>query len=278
MPNVKTHTTDSFLGLVNAVMAPPQLPINSDTAVLSAPLSMVGGNNTQITMSGSGLYTEGYDDVYTGRSILQYDRLDLGVLFKGILLSIDLGQSGTYSTLHDTLDLFSEAYGIRFWPEDIIDVDLSTIHATTNIKFEATKTSLNFTGFATLQAVRPPVDLAGLKVDLDVFVETDTVSDLPYHQLENGTAVLFPVNGHRLTFGYDFSKYSTQLTAIAASGMTSNSRSMFSRILLCEFGLATQPFGNTGLTLTAEQPAPNRTRLVLSFVGKRDKLYFEYGV
>jgi hypothetical protein len=278
MPNVKTHTPDSFLGLVNAVMAPPQLPINSDTAVLSAPLSMVGGNNTQITLSGSGGYTEGYDDVYVGRTVLQYDRLDLGVLFKGIGFSIDLGQNGTYPTLHDTLDLFSEAYGIRFHPEDIVNVDLSDVHTTTNIPFAATKTSLNFTGVAQLQAIRPPVELDGLKTELDVFVEPDTPSDLPYHQLESGVGVMFPVNGSRLTLNYDFTKYKNQLSAIATAGLTSNSRAMFPRILLAEFGLSTNLFNHTGLELVIEQPSAGRSRLVITMAGKRDKLYFEYGV
>lgn len=278
MPNVKTHTPETFLGLVNAVKAPPQLPINSDTAVLSAPLSMVGGNNTQITLSGSGGYTEGYDDVYVGRTVLQYDRLDLGVLFKGIGFSIDLGQSGTYPTLHDTLDLFSEAYGIRFHPEDIVNVDLSGVHTTTMIPFAATKTSLNFTGVAQLQAIRPPVELDGLKTNLDVFVEPDTQSDLLYHQLDTGVGVVFPVNGARLTKGHDFTKYKNQLSTISAAGLTTASRTMLPRILLAEFGLSTSLFNHDGLELVVDQPSTGRSRLVIGMVGKRDKLYFEYGV
>lgn len=274
MANVTTLTTETMLAVIDAQQVGLELPINSDTVVLSGPLTMVGRKNTQLNLTGTGEYTEGYPDVYIGRASVQYDRLDLAVLFRGIPFDLELIPEDRFSSLHGALEDLSERYGMVFYPEDIEDTPLDVTMPT--VEFKAKADSLNFTGTVALNIVTKDTDLSELLTTLDIYVEPDTKSDLLY---TTGDKPLFPVNARRLTANDLFKQYATGLsTAIDSKGMlTKEGSDLIRQILRIEYGLVVGVFNHEKLQASILKPDGKGDCLRIDNLTASDYLLFEYG-
>lgn len=276
MSIVDAFRADTLLAYATGMQPEITVPLNGESVLLGKPKVMASGDqNTQVLISGTGVAVEGFLDVYVGQTSLTYTRLDLGSLFKGIPVSLVIGQLGSPESLHAWLPTLSELHGVKLYPEDVMDIDFTTL-PTGTLPVVAVPDSLNYTGQFAIDVSVPPRDLADLEHDLDVFEDTGTVSDFVYATV-NGVEYTLPANGERLTKGVDFSQYSADLTKIAATGMTVvDNRTALCKILMREFGLPIDTITNTSINATTTALSDGSVDLYLKIPGKVDYLLFHY--
>jgi len=277
MAIVEAFRNDTLLAYATGEQTGIVVPLNGESVSLSAPLVVSGSENTQVVLSGTGNDVEGFKDIYVGQVSLTYNRLDLGLLFKGILFEYEIGKTSKASTLYEFLDTFSELCGVQFYPEDVYDVDL-TDDTLEKITVKAKATSLNYIGSFDIEVVVPPVDLSTLDKDLNIFVDADAVSDFVY-ATENGVDKTLPANGLRLTKDVDFSFYATDLDSIR-KGSTNEAanRIILGKVMLAEFGIDLGSVTNQSIVTTASANNSGVGLVLFKIPGKVDYLSMKYTI
>lgn len=160
MSIVETFTKDTLLKRIEGLNTPVSVALNSDTVALGNPAVVSGAHNTQLKLTGTSLYTEGYEDVLVGTVSVAYDRLDLAKLFKGVPLKFTIPDDNDITNLYGYLPALSNLIGVQLFEEDVADV---TITATTDkVVVKALATSLNVTGSFEIKLNVPPLDLSKL--------------------------------------------------------------------------------------------------------------------
>lgn len=275
MAIVEAFRNDTLLAYATGTQPDIVVPLNGESVSLGAPLVVLGSENTQVVLSGTGTEVEGFKDIYVGQVSLTYNRLDLGTLFKGVSFTFEPGKTSKAKTLYEFLDQMSELLGVEFYPEDVYDVDL-TDEAMTKIPIKALPTSLNYVGSFELDVLIPPIDLDTLNKDLDIFVDKESPSDFVY-ATRNGKELTLPANGYRLTRDVDFSFYSEDLVLIVnGTSSASNSRDIMSKIMMAEFGIDLGDVNNTAIIVFGSADADGSGLVTFKIPGKTDYILMKF--
>ena len=275
MAIVEAFRKDTLLAYATGTQPDIVVPLNGESVSLGAPLVVSGSENTQVVLSGTGTEIEGFQDIYVGQTSLTYNRLDLGLLFKGVAFVFEPGKTSKAKTLYEFLDQMSELLGVQFYPEDVYDVDL-TNEALSKIPVKAQPTSLNYTGSFEIDVLIPPIDLDTLNKDLDIFVDSEDPSDFVY-AIRDGKSLKLPVNGYRLTRDVDFSFYAADLSLIVTGKTTeSDNRIMLSKIMMAEFGIDLGVVNNTAIITFGSVDADNTGLVTFKISGATDYLVMKF--
>lgn len=174
MSIVDAFRADTLLAYATGLQPDNPMPLNAQSVVLGTPVTMSGDTNTSVTLTGTGTSVEGYQDVYTGQVSMVWNRLNLGTLFKGVPVVFTMVMGSPTQTLYDWLDALSELHGVKFYPEDVADVEL-TDTSLESFVIRALPTSLNYTGEFTVNVeVKPSTDLIK-QTYLSGFTEADVL-------------------------------------------------------------------------------------------------------
>lgn len=275
MAIVDAFREDTLLAYATGVQPEITVPLNGESVLLGQPLSMTGSSNTQVTLTGTGVAVEGFKDVYVGQVALIYNRLDLSVLFKGITPLFKVGVTSKATTLHGWLDEFSELYGVKLYPEDVANVDLTTV-GLMSVEAVALPTSLNYTGKFTISIYVPPIDIADLEAGLDIFVDNIAKSDFIYARQGSVTTVL-PVNGARLTSGVDFTPFRADIIDMVSTGFAvAANRTNLGKIMRTMFGLPLDTVSNTSMTASPTDMGDGTVKVFIKVAGCSDYLVLQY--
>lgn len=273
MAIVDAFREDTLLAYATGVQPEIVVPLNGDSVLLGHPQSMVGSTNTQVVVSGTGTEVEGFKDVYVGQVILAYDRLDLGVLFNGIVVTFEAGVTSDATTMHGWLAEFSELYGVKLYPEDVEDTDLT---ADGEIVVKALPTSLNYTGGFAIDKYTPPIDIDVLSGELDIFSDPVTPSDFIYAR-QGSDVKMLPVNGERLTSGVDFTPFRTDVETIINTGLLYDSnRAILRRILRATFGLVLDEITNNAMGVSVTDVGDGTAKVFIRVAQASDYLVLQY--
>lgn len=174
----------------------PIIAFDSTNLIFGQASKVLNNPDANTTVVARGIY----DEDYAGKVALLYDRLDLGVLFRGNYRPefTALGQS----TLYKLLPEINQALGINLTPKDVVDVDLRLLSGGDQVTIEMTAKpgSLAYMGFTRVLFNRRQLLL------------TDVVTTREYVELQHPDPVLEGyVSVGLLTWGQDFSFITPQL-------------------------------------------------------------------
>ncbi|MNH65369.1 hypothetical protein D3C73_173780 [compost metagenome] len=124
----------------------PLVPFAPENLTFGTPQVVTGNPSVNATVKVRGIQGE----VYAGQVAISYNRLDLGVLYRGNYRPefTALGQS----TLYRLLPEINKALGLNLTKNDLIDVDLKLLEEgdQVNLELRAKPGSLAYTGLATI--------------------------------------------------------------------------------------------------------------------------------
>ncbi|MNB58547.1 hypothetical protein D3C87_715640 [compost metagenome] len=174
----------------------PIIAFDSTNLIFGQASTVLNNPDSNTTVTARGVYAEDY----AGKVALLYDRLDLGVLFRGTYRPefAALGQS----TLYRLLPELNAALGINLTQKDVLDIDLKLLAGGDQVTLELTAKpgSLAYTGFTRVLFNRKQLML------------TNVVTTREYAELKHPDPVLEGyVSVGLLTWGQDFSFISPQL-------------------------------------------------------------------
>lgn len=179
MPTYDKPSAEMVYDLINE--ANPSLPfqVSPSNMNLGVPSNVTpSGNNiqdTQITLSAKP------NSDFIGRASVRYRRINLGTLFRGMVVQIAKwspnlpgGSGTTMFTVHQLLDDINAKYGIKLSPEDVTNQNITRGNTLENGKYTRTVTvaaaagSLGFKGSFTLKWLEAPRDLEGMVTLTDI--------------------------------------------------------------------------------------------------------------
>lgn len=174
----------------------PIIAFDSTNLIFGQASTVLNNPDSNTTVMARGVYAEDY----AGKVALLYDRLDLGVLYRGTYRPefSALGQS----TLYRLLPELNKALGINLTQKDVVDIDLKLLSGGDQVTLELTAKpgSLAYTGFTRVLFNRQQLML------------TNVVTTREYAELKHPDPVLEGfVSVGLLTWGQDFSFIAPQL-------------------------------------------------------------------
>lgn len=174
----------------------PIIAFDSSNLIFGQASKVLNNPNADTTVMARGVNQEDY----AGKVALLYDRLDLGVLFRGNYRPAftALGQS----TLYKLLPEINKALGINLTAKDVVDIDLKLLSGGDQVTLELTAKpgSLAYTGFTRVLFNRKQLML------------TDVVKTREIAQLRHPDPVLEGyVSAGLLTWGQDFTIISDKM-------------------------------------------------------------------
>lgn len=135
-----------LLGMINAANPSlPNGPLSTSNVTFGLPATGVNGKNTTISVSG----IDGAG--YTGAQSVDYDRLDIGVMFTNWAVTADVPNGPSYTNASDLLPYLNTTYNLNVQVSDIVDgaIGISSYPATYTLQMNVN--SLTYTGSLDVQ-------------------------------------------------------------------------------------------------------------------------------
>lgn len=141
-------TAEDLIDLAYANNPQVPLPIAPDTVKVSAPIAVTGTYNTNVTVTGLGIPVKDLDNVYTGEATLEYTRVDLAVLLRGLTLVVPV--SGIAVNVHAILGNITQVTGLPLSASDVINAPITPGENPTALLLRAAAGSYNYIGEGTI--------------------------------------------------------------------------------------------------------------------------------